>query len=34
VNTAELGEVEPVAVKAGETLTLEARSMVVLQAAS
>jgi glycogen operon protein len=33
VDTAELGEVEPVAVKAGETLTVAARATVVLQAA-
>ncbi|WP_222267171.1 glycogen debranching protein GlgX [Modestobacter marinus] len=34
VDTAELGEVEPVTVKAGDTLTLHARAMVVLQAAA
>jgi isoamylase len=33
VDTAELGEVEPVQVKAGETLTVAARATVVLQAA-
>jgi len=33
VDTAELEEVEPVAVKAGETLTVAARATVVLQAA-
>jgi isoamylase len=34
VDTAELGEVEPVEIKAGETLTIAARATVVLQAAS
>jgi isoamylase len=34
VDTAELGEVEPVQVKAGDKLTLAARATVVLQAAS
>ncbi|MBB3674563.1 glycogen debranching protein GlgX [Modestobacter versicolor] len=33
VDTAELGEVEPLQVKAGETLTVAARATVVLQAA-
>ncbi|MFQ1003050.1 glycogen debranching protein GlgX [Modestobacter sp. SSW1-42] len=33
VDTAELGEVEPVTVKAGETLTIAPRATVVLQAA-
>ncbi|WP_369134253.1 glycogen debranching protein GlgX [Modestobacter sp. I12A-02662] len=32
VDTAELGDVEPVTVKAGDKLTLQARAMVVLQA--
>ena len=32
VDTAELEEVEPVSVKAGETLTVAARATVVLQA--
>jgi glycogen operon protein len=34
VDTAELGEVEPVEIKAGETLTVAARATVVLLAAS
>jgi glycogen operon protein len=34
VNTAELAEVEPVQVKAGETLTIAPRATVVLQAAA
>ena len=34
VDTAELGDVEPVALKAGETLTVGARATVVLQAAA
>jgi glycogen operon protein len=34
VDTAELGEVEPLQVKAGDKLTLAARATVVLQAAS
>ncbi|CCH89069.1 glycosyl hydrolase (glycogen debranching enzyme) [Modestobacter italicus] len=34
VNTAELADVEPVQVKAGETLTIAARATVVLQAAA
>ena len=33
VDTAELGEVEPVVAKAGDTLTVAARATVVLQAA-
>jgi isoamylase len=33
VDSSELGEVEPLQVKAGETVTLEARSLIVLQAA-
>jgi isoamylase len=34
VDTAELGEVEPVEVKPGATLTVAARAMVVLRAAA
>jgi glycogen operon protein len=34
LDTAELGDVEPVVIKAGETLTVQARATVVLQAAA